>query len=125
MGEAPLKKDLKLLGAGGRLVLFGGSELSGGKFGTFSALNFLRKMGIIIPAGLMMSSRSILGVNMLKIADHQPMIMHEALNEIIKLYRNNELKVHSGGVFHVNEIHEAHNLLESGKSLGKIIVKWD
>ena len=72
-----------------------------------------------------MSSRSILGVNMLKIADHQPMIMHEALNEIIKLYRNNELKVHSGGVFPVNEIHEAHHLLESGKSLGKIIVKWD
>ena len=125
VGGSTFKKDWKLLGAGGRLVLFGGSELSSGKFGVFSALNFLRKMGIIIPAGLMMNSRSILGVNMLKIADHQPVIMQEALNEIIKLYRNNELKVHSGGVFHVNEIHQAHHLLESGKSLGKIIVEWD
>ena len=125
VGGSTFKKDWKLLRAGGRLVLFGGSELSGGKFGIFSALNFLRKMGIIIPAGLMMSSRSILGVNMLKIADHQPVIMQEALNEIIKLYRKNELKVHSGGVFHVNQIHEAHHLLESGKSLGKIIVEWD
>ena len=77
------------------------------------------------PYGSIMSSRSILGVNMLKIADHKTVIMQEALYEIIKLYRKNELKVHSGGVFHVNQIHEAHHLLESGKSLGKIIVEWD
>ena len=125
VGGATFKKDWKLLGAGGRLMLFGGSALSGGKFGVLSALNFLRKMGLIIPAGLMMSSRSILGVNMLKIADHQPLIMHEALGHVIKLYQSEKLKVCLGGVYHVNEIEKAHDLLESGKSTGKISVRWD
>jgi len=125
VGGATFKKDWKLLGAGGRLMLFGGSALSGGKFGVLSALNFLRKMGVIIPAGLMMSSRSILGVNMLKIADHRPMIMHEALGHIIELYQSEKLRVCLGGVYHVNEIEKAHNLLESGKSTGKISVRWD
>lgn len=124
VGGATFKKDWKLLGAGGRLFIFGGAALSGGKFGLLSALNFLRKMGLIIPAGLMMSSRSILGVNMLKIADHQPMIMHEALKETIELYKSQKLKVCVGGVYSVSEIDKAHDLLESGNSTGKISVIW-
>lgn len=124
VGGATFKKDWKHLGPGGRLFIFGGAALSGGKFGLLSGLNFLRKMGLIIPAGLMMSSRSILGVNMLKIADHQPMIMNEALKETIELYKSKKLKVCVGGVYSVFEIDKAHDLLESGKSTGKISVKW-
>jgi NADPH2:quinone reductase len=125
VGGATFKKDWKHLGAGGRLFIFGGAALSGGKFGLLSALNFLRKMGLIIPAGLMMSSRSILGVNMLKIADHHPLIMNEALRETIKLYKNQKIKVCVGGVFPASEIDKAHDLLESGNSTGKISVVWD
>jgi NADPH:quinone reductase-like Zn-dependent oxidoreductase len=125
VGGATFKKDWKLLGAGGRLFIFGGAALSGGKFGLLSALNFLRKMGLIIPAGLMMSSRSILGVNMLKIADHQPLLMNEALRETIQLYKNQKIKVCVGGVFPVSEIDKAHDLLESGNSTGKISIIWD
>ena len=125
VGGATFKKDWKLLGAGGRLFIFGGAALSGGKFGLLSALNFLRKMGLIIPAGLMMSSRSILGVNMLKIADHHPLIMNEALRETIQLYKNQKIKVCVGGVFPASEIDKAHDLLESGNSTGKISVVWD
>ena len=124
VGGATFRKDWKLLGAGGRLFIFGGSALSGGKFGVFSALNFLRKMGLIIPAGLMMSSRSILGVNMLKISDSRPMIMHNSLAAIIELYKTNQIEVCVGGVFDVEEIDKAHALLESGKSTGKISVRW-
>lgn len=125
VGGATFKKDWKLLGAGGRLFIFGGSALSDGKYGVFSALNFLRKMGIIIPAGLMMSSRSILGVNMLKIADDQPLIMQEALADIIELYRKKEIQVCVGGVYNVDQIDKAHDFLESGISTGKISVRWD
>jgi NADPH2:quinone reductase len=82
-------------------------------------------MGLIIPAGLMMSSRSILGVNMLKIADHHPLIMNEALRETIQLYKNQKIKVCVGGVFPASEIDKAHDLLESGNSTGKISVVWD
>ena len=125
VGGSTFKKDWKLLGSGGRLFIFGGSELSDGRFGLFSSLNFLRKMGLVIPATLMMGSRSILGVNMLKIADNRPEIMQFCLEELMKLYTSNKIQVCVGGSFNVNQISEAHALLESGKSKGKISVFWD
>ena len=70
VGGSTFKKDWNHLAPGGKLYLFGGAELSS-RFGIFSSLNFLRKMGILIPAALMMTSKSILGVNMLKIADEK------------------------------------------------------
>ena len=118
------KQDLKLLGAGGKLFLFGGAELSGGKWGIFSQLNFLKKMGLVIPIGLMMTSKNILGINMLKIADQKPEILSHCLLEVIKLYEKGIIHPQIGGEFSYNEISKAHSLLESGKSTGKIIVKW-
>ena len=88
---ASFKKDLKLLGSGGKIILFGGSERSGKHWGILSSLNFVRKMGILLPITLMMKSKSILGVNMLKIEGE--------------------------------ELAKAHDLLESGISIGKISVK--
>jgi NADPH:quinone reductase-like Zn-dependent oxidoreductase len=122
---ATFKKDLRLLGAGGKLFLFGGSDLSNGKWGILSALNFLRKMGRPLPIALMMKSKSIIGVNMLKIADHYPDVMKECLDQVYALYRNKELKVQQGGKFKAAQIQEAHALLASGKSVGKIAVFWD
>ena len=119
-----LKKDLTLLGSGGRLYLFGGSELVGGKFGILSMLNFLRKMGVLIPVKFMMLSKNILGVNMLKIADNRPNVIQKCLKDVVNLYQNDEIRVVSGGCFHYTEISKAHKLLEEGQSIGKISIKW-
>lgn len=118
------KKDLSLLGSGGRIILFGASELSSGKWGFFSQLNFVRKMGLILPIGLMMRSKNVLGVNMLKVADNRPLVLSECLNEVVKLFKQGELKPQVGGVFIVSQIAEAHEALESGKTTGKLTVKW-
>jgi len=122
---ATFKKDFQLLGSGGRLVLFGGSERSGKKWGIFSTLNFVRKMGLVIPIGLMMRSKSILGVNMLKIADHKPSIIAHCLKEVVQLAHEGILIPQVGGQFSVTEIAQAHLLLESGKSTGKIAIFWN
>lgn len=118
------KKDIKLLGAGGKLFLFGGAELSRGKWGIFSQLNFVKKMGIVIPIGLMMTSKNILGVNMLKIADQKPEVLSFCLNEVIDLFKKGIIIPQIGGEFSKDEINQAHRLLESGKSTGKIVIKW-
>lgn len=118
------KQDLKLLGAGGKLFLFGGAELSGGKWGFFSQLNFIKKMGLTIPIGLMMTSKSIIGINMLKIADQKPEVLSYCLKEVLELFNNGIITPQIGGEFSVNNINEAHLLLESGNSSGKITVKW-
>jgi NADPH2:quinone reductase len=118
------KTDLKLLGSGGRLVLFGGAELGRAKYGIFSTLNFARKMGMLIPIGLMMRSKNILGVNMLKIADNRPMVLKTCLVDVVELYHKGELKPQVGGVYTIDELGKAHAALESGKTTGKLTVKW-
>jgi NADPH:quinone reductase-like Zn-dependent oxidoreductase len=119
------KKDYELIGSGGRVVLFGASELSSGKYGLFSKLNFLRKMGLVLPIGLMMRSKNVLGVNMLKIADNRPMVLTHCLREVVALYHEGKLIPQVGGVYSIDEVANAHEALENGKTTGKLTVKWD
>ena len=117
------KKDMKLLGAGGKLILFGGSERSA-KFGVFSSLNFVRKMGLLMPIGLVIRSKAVVGVNMLNIGDDKPLILKRCMTEVIKLVKEGKLKPHVGAEFKSYEIAQAHDLLESRNSIGKIVVYW-
>ena len=125
VGGSTYKKDMTLLGSGGRIVLFGGSELSKGKWGIFSKLNFVRKMGLILPIGLMMKSKNILGVNMLKIADNKPQVLEHCLKEVMELFSKGKITPQVGGKFNADQLNEAHSLLESGKSTGKLSVFWE
>ncbi|MBK9190495.1 MAG: zinc-binding dehydrogenase [Crocinitomicaceae bacterium] len=81
------KKDYQLLDTGGRLVLFGASERSGKKFGILSTLNFLRKMGLIIPIFLVGKSRSLIGVNMLHIGDDKPETLADVCVKLLHLLK--------------------------------------
>jgi NADPH2:quinone reductase len=119
------KKDWSLLGTGGRMVLFGGSELSNGKWGLLSTLNFVRKMGLVVPIGLMMRSKSLIGINMLKIADFKPQVLTECLNEVVNMVKQGQIHPVVGGVYKQNELKTAHRLLEEGKTVGKLIIEWD
>jgi len=106
------------------VILFGGSERSGKKWGILSTLNFVRKMGLVLPIGLMMRSKSIIGVNMLKVGDNKPKLLTKCLTEVTQLIKDGKLHPHVGGEFNVDKIADAHELLESRKSIGKVIVKW-
>lgn len=121
---ATFKKDFKLLGAGGKLILFGGSERSGKNWGIFSTLNFVFKMGFMMPIVLMMTSKSVIGVNMLKIGDQKPAILAKCLQEVIKLYHQGLLQPIEGTSFKASDIALAHQKLESGTSIGKISIDW-
>lgn len=119
------KKDFSLMGPGGRLVIFGGSEMSSSGPGIFGKLNFLRKMGVIIPAFLMIKSKSVLGVNMLEIADEKPELMRVCLENIVKLYQEGVVKPQIGGTYKSAELPKAHMDMEGGKTMGKLVVLWD
>lgn len=122
---ATFKKDWTLLGTGGRMLLFGGSELSNGKWGLLSTLNFVRKMGFVVPIGLMMRSKSIIGINMLKIADFKPQVLAQCLNEVVQMVKQGQIHPVVGGVYTQGELKTAHRLLEEGKTVGKLIIEWD
>jgi NADPH:quinone reductase-like Zn-dependent oxidoreductase len=124
VGGKTIKHDLSLLGSGGRLVSFGGADLSSTNGNFFSKIHFLLNMGFVMPIALMMQSKSILGVNMLKIGDDKPSLLNSCLAESIQLFLNNEIKLLEGTEFHHTNLSEAHLFLESRKSIGKINVYW-
>ena len=82
-------------------------------------------MGLLIPVQLIGSSKSIIGVNMLRIADEKPFILETCLKEMIVLYKAGKISPLPGYSFKSNEIADAHQFLESGKSTGKITVEWE
>lgn len=118
------KKDMRLLGAGGRLVLYGAAERAGKKGGKLATLRLLWKMGLMIPLLRMAKSQSIVGVNMLKIADHKPERITEALQELVKLYDQGVIAPLNGGYYSIDDLSEAHAALENRKTIGKIAVHW-
>ncbi len=122
VGGSSFAKDMRLLGGGGRIVLFGGAER--GSIGPFGTLRFVWRMGLVVPIFLMMKSRSILGVNMLRIAEQHPDIIAECLAGMIKAQARGELKAHVHGEFPASELPEALTALERGETMGKVVLRW-
>lgn len=122
VGGSSVKKGFRLLAAGGRIVCYGAADMSDKNiFGKIKAgLGF----GFYHPAMLMMPSRSIIGINMLKIADEKPEVIQRCLQAVIRLYEENVFKPSVGKIFPANDIAAAHEYLEKRKSMGKIVVKW-
>ena len=122
VGGKSVKKGISLLNSGGRLVCYGAADLSGknilGKLK--SAIDF----GIYHPIFLMMHSKAIIGVNMLKIADNKPHIMQHCLQKVVDLVDQGVFIPEVGQVFKPAEIGAAHNFLEKRKSIGKVVVQW-
>jgi len=119
------KNDLKLLAHGGRMFCFGGAARSGQRAHIINDLGFLLKTGFISPLFMMMKSQAVLGVNMLRLADHRIDIIGHCLHALVDLWERNEIRPQVGATFKAKDIAAAHELLESGSSTGKIFVYWE
>lgn len=122
VGGTTFKKDLALLGSGGKLVLFGGAER--GKGGAFGTLRFVWNMGLIIPIFLMMKSKSLMGVNMLRLSESKPLLVAECMRQALAALRAGWLKPRVHPAFPADQLPQAVELLGSGKSIGKVAVRW-
>jgi NADPH2:quinone reductase len=81
--------------------------------------------GIWSPIVLMMRSISIIGVNMLRIAEDKPELLQHCMKEVLKLYKEGIFEPEVGGEYGAGQLAEAHAFLESRQSMGKIVVHWD
>lgn len=124
IGGKTFKQDMRLLGAGGRLMLFGFSDRTSKWGGKLATLKLVFDMGRIIPLMLLGRSQSVMGVNMLKVADEHPEIIGKLLNQLVKMHVEGKIKPLIGGEYSFAEIAKAHQYLESRKSSGKIILRW-
>lgn len=124
VGGTSYKKSRKLLAHGGRIVSYGVSERSGKKGGVFADLKMVFNFGFLHPLMFLINSQGTIGVNMLRIGDHQPDTLKRCMTGVVDLVEKGVLKPYIGGTFSVNRIDEAHELLGSRKSIGKIVIEW-
>ena len=122
VGGASVKKGIRSLAAGGRIVCYGASALTDKNI--FGKIKTALGFGFYHPVMLMMPSKSIIGINMLSIADEKPAVIQRCLEAVIKLYNEGVFIPTISKVFPVNEIGAAHEYLEKRKSIGKVVMKW-
>ena len=123
IGGKSLKQGYRLLGAGGRLVSYGVSSLNSKKT-IFGKMKDLWQFGIYHPVQFLSSSKGIIGMNMLKIAEVKPEKIANVMQEVIQLQKEGILHPHVGAEYSIDRLAEAHQFMESRKSMGKIVVKW-
>lgn len=119
---ATFGKDMRLLGSGGRLVLYGGALR--GALGALGTLRFVWSMGAVLPIFLMMKSKSILGVNMLKLGDHHPDLMARCFREVVSAHARGEVKPHVHAELPHAQLPEALGALSRGATMGKVAIRW-
>jgi len=124
IGGASVKKGIKLLGAGGRLISFGASSMANAS-NIFGKLKVALGFGFYHPVGLLIKSKGIIGVNMLRLADQRPEKIQRVMRQVVQMNQKGILDPNVGGTFRIDQLAEAHQFLESRKSMGKIVVTWN
>ena len=124
IGGRSFRKDKKIIGHGGRILLYGVAQRNGKK-GLLPTLKLLWDFGIMNPVAFMLGSYGVLGFNLLHLADNRPEVMKKCLDAIMQLTKEGKLQPQLDVCLPVQEIHEAHQRLESRKSIGKVAVSWE
>lgn len=124
VGGKSFRKSLSLLGAGGRIVTYGASEWSASRGSLTDKLKLAFGFGFLHPIALLMRSRSVIGVNMLRIGQSRPEYLQQCMHEVYEAYQGGILKPTIDSVHPAENIAEAHERLEKRKTIGKVVVKW-
>ena len=122
VGGKSVKKGFNSLATGGRIICYGAAVMTNrnlpGKIA--AAIGF----GFYHPIMLLSPSKTIIGVNMLKVADDKPKMLQHCLEAVIKLTESGVFSPLAAKVFPVTEIGVAHEYLETRKSMGKVAIQW-
>lgn len=123
-GGRYFKAGQKLLGSGGRMVCFGGAERMQYGGGLLPTLRFLWHYGLFHPIMLLVKSQGVLGVNMLRIADHRPEVLQRCLQGVMQYAEKGIFTPHIDEVFAPADIATAHRKIEERKAKGKVVIEW-
>jgi len=124
IGGLSFKKGKELLGPGGRIVTYGAAAQNAGKKSRLQTIRVGLGFSFYSPIPLIVQSQSMVGVNMLKIADYKPQVLHEVMSEVSRLTSEGILRPVLGKTFRADQVAEAHDFLESRQSIGKVALLW-
>ncbi|HNL16903.1 MAG TPA: zinc-binding dehydrogenase [Chitinophagales bacterium] len=123
LGGDNFRKSYNLLQKGGRIVGYGASSFTDAKNIIDKGI-MAAKFGIYHPAQLLIESRSIIGVNMLRIADYKPDTLKFCMDSVINLLKEGKIKPEVSKMYKASDIYAAHHDLENRKTIGKIGIVW-
>ncbi len=120
-GGLSIRRDYQRLKSCGRMVNIGASSLvRNGRKNYFHMIKEMWGMRGFLPIGLMNDNRGVMGLNALRLFD-EPEIIKEAL---AFLEKHPIFKPHVDKVFEASQVCEALEYLGTGKSRGKVLLKW-
>ncbi len=122
IGGKTFKQSYKLLKPGGTIVYFGAASQIGSS--KLKALGVVAGFGLFSPIQLLMSSKSMIAVNMLRIADHKPELFQKIFAGVMDYVDQGIIKPTLAKKFHVDQIADAHEYLETRQSIGKVVMEW-
>jgi len=124
IGGKTFRKGYDLLASGGRIVAFGVAGMTGNRMNIFHILRTVLGFGFFHSLPLISNSKSVLGVNMLRIAEDRPDVLQRCMCTVVNLTEKGELNPKVGGEFPADQVADAHAFLEMRKSTGKVFLKW-
>jgi NADPH:quinone reductase-like Zn-dependent oxidoreductase len=124
IGGQTFKKAYKLLRPGGRMVCFGAAENIAAVKNKLMLIPLATGFGFFSPIPMLMQSKSLIMINMLRIADYKPEVFSEVFSKTMDMVAQGIIQPHLGKVFPMTEVGEAHEYIESRKSMGKVVLEW-
>ncbi len=122
VGGESVKKGVKLLSPTGKIIVFGAASIT--SLGFFKKIRTVLKFGFYHPIQFIGTSKSMIGVNMLKVGDYKPKLLNKCLHGVVNLITEGKLDPIADKEFHISELTNALAYLKNRKSKGKITVKW-
>lgn len=120
IGGSMIGRDLRVLRPGGRIVSLGLAAASGKSRPMM--LRELMSAPRLQPIKLLESSRGFFGVNILRIFDHRPALGAVLLRAVFDLAERGEARPVIAAEIPLESAGEAHRLLQSRTSIGKIVL---
>ncbi len=124
LGGESYARAKKLLSPGGKIFCFGAAESSSENGSILKRLKLVWGFGLTSPIPWLMNSQGLVGVNMLKIADHHPEVLKRCLQDVVEYWKTGKLQLHVGGIYPAEKIADAHRALGGRGTLGKLVITW-
>lgn len=125
LGGMSFKKANQLLGPGGKMICYGAADQLASIKNKLKLLSLAYGFGLFSPISLLMQSKSIITINMLRIADYKPNVFNEVLLQVVKMAELGIIKPRVSKIFSAKDISQAHDFVESRKSTGKVVLSWN
>jgi NADPH:quinone reductase-like Zn-dependent oxidoreductase len=122
LGE--FRQSYKLLRAGGRLVIYGASNLaSGDRRNLVKAVREVARMPRFNPLKLMSQSKAVIGLNLLTLWDDRGSL-EDVTGPLVELLDQGAFEPVVAQAFPFERVADAHRFIQERKNIGKVVLTW-